>query len=134
LELPSKIFFHQKLNICARIIIPLQCTVKQFQPGSSTFFRFCVLAQNKGINGENLRQTEIQLFEHHKRSTSSSSGTPHLLAGRVFDRDCYWFCQNKQSTVETNFYLEQSLHHDFQYRNVSNIFMKALFYCGPILE
>jgi len=40
-----------------------------------------------------------------------------LLAARLFNRDCYCFCMNKQSTVvETNFYLEQSLHHDFQYR------------------
>jgi hypothetical protein len=39
------------------------------------FFRFCVLGQNTGINGENLRQIEIQLFKHHKRSISGSSGT-----------------------------------------------------------
>ena len=94
------------------------------------FFRFCVLGQNKGINGENLRRIEILLFKHHNRSISGSSGTPH---GWFSDRDCYCFCMNKQSTVETNFYLEQSLH-DFQYRNVSTIFMKALFYRGPILE
>lgn len=119
---------------CARIIIPLQCTVKQFQPDSSTFFRFCVLGQNTGINGENLRQIEIQLFKHHKRSISGSSVGPHFWTSRFSDRYCYCFCMNKQSTVETNFYLEQSLHHDFQYRNVSTIFMKALFYRGPILE
>jgi hypothetical protein len=127
----AKYFFIRNLGAC--VIIPLQCTVKQFQPGSSTFVRFCVLGQNKGINGENLRQIEILLFKHHKRSISGSSGSPHSWTGRFSDRDCYCFCMNKQSTVETNFYLEQSLH-DFQYRNVSTIFMKALFYRGPILE
>ena len=77
---------------------------------------------------------EIQLFKQHKRYITGSSGTPYLRTGRYPDRDCYCFCMNKQSTVETNFYLEQSFHHDFQYRNVSTIFMKALFYRGPILE
>lgn len=76
---------------------------------------------------------EILLFKHHKRSISGSSGTPH---GWFSDRDCYCFCLNKQSTVETNIYLEQSLYPPWfsTHRNVSTIFMKALFYRGPILE